>query len=74
MSLYEISQKYSMFLDLVEKSEIDGDGVPPEALKDTLDSIDSEFEEKADAMACVIKNLNAEIAAIAKERKELRTR
>ena len=62
MTLYEISKGYQDFLNAVENGEI-----PEEALKDTLDAIDGEFEAKADNVACMIKNQIAEVDAMKKE-------
>ena len=58
MTLYEIAQDYQIFLEQIEAGEI-----PEEAVEDTLDSMAGEFREKADQIACVIKNLRAEAAA-----------
>ncbi|MDR2456949.1 MAG: siphovirus Gp157 family protein, partial [Clostridiales Family XIII bacterium] len=62
MPLYEISERYLSFLKSLENGEI-----PDEALSDTLEAIDCEFDEKADSICCFIKNLNAEAEAIKKE-------
>lgn len=62
MTLYEIAQDYQIFLEQIEAGEI-----PEEAVEDTLDSMAGEFREKADQIACVIKNLRAEAAAIKEE-------
>ena len=62
MSLYEISTVYRQFMDLVELEEI-----PEEAIADTLEGIQGDFNDKADNIACVIKNLNAEAEAIKTE-------
>ena len=52
MTLYEINQTYQEFFDKVESGEI-----PEEAVSDTLESLDGEFEDKADNIACYIKSL-----------------
>ena len=62
MKLYEISNQYQEFMDMVESGEI-----PDEAIADTLASLDGEFEEKADNVACVIKSLLSEAQAIKAE-------
>lgn len=69
MKLYEIKDLYSLFYDKVEAGEIDED-----AIADTLESIDGEFEDKADNIACLIKNLLAEADAIKTEEKTLKER
>ena len=62
MKLYEISAEYADFLAAVEAGEI-----PEEAIADTLSCIEGEFEEKADNLACIIKQLRAEAKAIKAE-------
>ena len=69
MNLYEIAAEYQNFLDAVENGE-----VPEEAINDTLESIDALFEEKADAIACMIKNCKAEVEAIKTEANKLTER
>lgn len=62
MPLYEISERYFEFLKAWENEEI-----AEEAMSDTLEAIDGEFDEKADSIGCFIKNLNSEAEAIKKE-------
>jgi hypothetical protein len=62
MTLYEINSNY---LDLLQAIE-DGD-VPEEAITDTLDAVKGEFDSKAEAIGCYIKNLSAEADAIKNE-------
>lgn len=69
MKLYEIAKEYEEFTRLVESGEI-----PPEAIADTLESIEGEFDSKADNTACIIKNLEAEAAAIKAEESALKER
>ena len=63
MKLYEISEMYQSFMDAVENGEI----TDAEAIADTLDSLDATFNDKADAVACMVKSLEAEAAAIKAE-------
>jgi hypothetical protein len=69
MKLYEISEKYLEFANLCEEEEI-----PDEVIKDTFDLIKGEFAEKADNLACLIKNFNATAEAIKTEVKALQKR
>lgn len=69
MTLYEISEEYKTFLDMVETGEI-----PEEAVGDTLEAIQGEFNEKADNVACMIKNLLAEADALKVEKSALDSR
>lgn len=67
MTLYEISGQYQQLLDL-------SDEIPDEALRDTLESIDAEFDEKADEIACAIKDLNGDAVKLDAEIKRLTER
>lgn len=69
MRLYEIAQDYKAFLEAVENGDI-----PEEAIADSLESIEAILEDKADNIACVIKNLTAEAEAIKAEEKALAAR
>lgn len=69
MKLYEIASDYARLLEAVETGEI-----PEEAIADTLESITSIIEEKADNIACMIKNMKAEAEAIGAEEKRLKER
>ena len=69
MKLYEITATYQDFLNAVESGEI-----PEEAIADTLEGLDGVFEEKADNIACMIKSLLADAAAIKAERASLEAR
>ena len=69
MKLYEIKDLYMRFCEMVENGEIDED-----AIADTLESIDGEFEDKADNIACLIKTWQAEAEAIKAEEKALAER
>lgn len=69
MKLYEISALYKSFIEAIENDEI-----PSEAIADTLESITAEIEDKADNIACLIKNLKAEAEAIKAEEQNLAKR
>lgn len=51
MTLYELSEQYSQLLEAIENGEI-----PEEAIADTLEGLTGDFDEKADNIACIIKN------------------
>lgn len=62
MKLYEIAEQYEALRQLAEDENLS-----PEALADTLESIDDEFETKVDSIACIIKDELATAEAIKKE-------
>lgn len=53
---------------------IENDEVEAEAISDTLEAIRDTLEEKADNIACIIKELTAEAAAIKEEEQALAAR
>lgn len=68
-SLYEINQTYKAFLDQIASSDI-----PEEAIADTLEALDGEFDDKADNIACYIKSLLSDAQAIKAEEDALAER
>lgn len=68
-TLYELSAEYAAFLAAVEDGEI-----PEEAIADTLEGLSGEFAQKADNIACIIKELEARAAAIKEEAARLSER
>lgn len=69
MKLYEIANDYMALMNA-----IDNDEIPEEALADTLEAITGEIEVKADNIACMLKELEAEIGAIKAEETKLAER
>lgn len=69
MKLYEIKDLFVKFASMVENGEIEED-----AIADTLESIEGEFEDKADNIACLVKTYDAEAEAIKNEEKALKER
>lgn len=69
MKLYELTSDYLAFMQAVENGEI-----PEEAIADTLESITAGIEDKADSIACMLKNLDAECKAIKAEENRLAER
>ena len=69
MRLYEISEQYRKFMMAIENDEVEA-----EAISDTLEAIRDTLEEKADNIACIIKELTAEAAAIKEEEQALAAR
>lgn len=69
MKLYEIAAEYENLLNAIDSGEI-----PEEAITDTLESITSMLEDKADNICCIIKNMTAEAEAIKAEEAKLAER
>ena len=69
MKLYEITGEMLQLLEMAEEQELD-----QETINDTLESVEFEFEEKADGYAKVIKNLEGDMEAIDIEIKRLTER
>lgn len=69
MKLYELTNDYLALLEAIDNGEI-----PEEAIADTLESITTCIEEKADSIACALKNLDAECSAIKAEETRLAER
>lgn len=64
MKLYELADAYNRLLEMAEDMD-------PEALADTLESLEDSIEQKAENTAKVIKSIEADISAIDEELKRL---
>ncbi|HHX72170.1 MAG TPA: siphovirus Gp157 family protein [Clostridiales bacterium] len=69
-SLYEITQDYLSALDGLQVDEETGEILNIE----TLEEVSADFEKKAEAVACYIKNLNAFTVALKSEEEALSVR
>ena len=69
MKLYEIANDYLALMLAIENDEI-----PEECIADTLEAVKGEIEIKADNIACMLKNLDADIVAIKAEETRLAER
>lgn len=69
MRMYELANDYENLMAAIENGDI-----PEEALADTLESITALLDEKADNIACWIKQLTAEAEAIKAEEDRLKAR
>ena len=69
MRLYELTNDYIALMEA-----IDAGSIPEEAIADTLEAITGSLEEKADSIACLLKDMDAEIAAIKAEEDRLKDR
>ena len=70
MKLYEIKRNCLQDLQTWWKMA----RLKEDAIADTLESIEGEFEDKADNIACLIKTFDAEVEAIKAEEKNLKER
>lgn len=70
-TLYNLSQEYEQLYELLSD---DNDEMLNEALFDTIEGIEGEFEQKAEATAVYIKRLNAEAEMIKQEVQTLQKR
>lgn len=61
LALYTITERFKALEALATT-----DDLPPDIVKDTLDGIEAEWQEKAVAVACFIKNLEVAAEAIDK--------
>lgn len=68
MKLYELSNEYQTLMNLVDED------IPADVISDTLEAISAEIEVKADNIACMLKNLDADISAIKAEEERLAER
>ena len=64
MKLYELAQNYAQLLEMAEEMESD-------ALVDTLEALQGEIEEKAENIAKLVKNLEADAKIIKEEEQRL---
>lgn len=65
-SLYEITGQFKQLMDMADEMNL-----TQADIADTLEGLDLEFQEKAEAYAKVIRSLEADVAAIDKETKRL---
>lgn len=69
MKLYDLTNDYLALMAAIDEGEI-----PEEAIADTLEAITGSIEEKADNIACLLKNIDAEVVAIKAEEDRLKER
>lgn len=69
MTLYELTEEYRQLLDMVEDPDVD-----PQTLADTMDAVEAELEDKADAYAVIIRQLTGDIETIKSEIERLSAR
>jgi predicted nuclease with TOPRIM domain len=67
MKLYELTQSYVSVMEMAEEMDVT-------TLQDTLESIEEEIHDKAENIAKLIKNINADVDALKNEEKRLADR
>ena len=68
-SLYELTGELLQLQDMLLESDADD-----QCLNDTIEAVEGEFEVKAEGYGCIIRNLEADIAAIKAEEERLAKR
>ena len=63
MNLYELSEKYAQIQDMIESGH--------DGLDDTLESLEDAIDDKLIGYASIIRNLEADVKAIKKEKSRL---
>ena len=66
-----MSSLFNLTSDYLKVKRMEEEGADPELIRDTLESIDSDIEVKADNYVGLIKQLEAEIEAVKKEEMRL---
>lgn len=66
MNIYEITEGFLLLQQMFEDPEVDS-----QLIDDTMESLDYEFEEKADNYAKMIRNMEGNIATIENEQERL---
>ena len=69
MKVYEIAEEYAALLDMFDDEEVD-----EQTLRDTLEAINMEFEDKADNYAKIIQTLAASASVLKAEEERLAAR
>ena len=69
MRLYEIAEEYAALLDMLSDEEVE-----EQVIRDTMEAINMEFEDKADNNAKIIRDLEDGAAALKEEEERLHKR
>jgi len=69
MKLFELAVQHQHLMALDGSADI-----PPEVIRDTLEGLEGEIQDKAHSIACMVRNIEAEADAVAEAAKELAER
>lgn len=69
MSIYELTADYIQIMEMMEDPDLD-----PQVLADTMEGIDGALEDKAEAYAKIMRNLDGDIEALEEEVRRLTSR
>lgn len=69
MNLFDLTQEYMTVLQMAEDPDVD-----PQAVIDTMEAIEADFEDKSDSYAYIISTLKADAAGLDTEIKRLAAR
>ena len=71
MNLYELSDSYQQILDLLQSVDTTAEPEYAQALRDTLDSVNASFDDKAEGYVSIINQLKYDIEVVSNEIKRL---
>lgn len=71
MNLYELSDSYQQILDLLQSVDTTAEPEYAQALRDTLDSVNASFDDKAEGYVSIINQLKYDIDVVSNEIKRL---
>jgi len=74
MSMFELTNDYKQLLMMLEDAEDADDETMQEVIKDTLELLEGDIEVKADQIAYIIRELDADEEMLKKEEQRLRTK
>ena len=73
-SLFELTSEYKQLLYMLEDAEEADDETMTEVIKDTMDLLEGDIEAKADSIAYIKRQLDADEEMLKKEEQRLRAR
>ena len=74
MSMFELTNDYKRLLMMLEDAEDADDETIQEVIKDTLELLDGDIEAKADQIAYIIRELDADEEMLKKEEQRIKAR